>query len=115
METLKILNRKGSLFSPGDILTLMYIWDRKVSQRYWQLACAQSLIYTLIVKKEELDSATMQFPHTLNELESIAVARKLSINACKRLFTRIRSLATDEAAEEVQTYLAKQEGNDIVC
>lgn len=114
-ETLKILNRRASLFSPGDILTLLYIWDRKVNQRNWQLACAQSLIYNLIVKKEELDSATMQFPHTQNELESIALARKLSINACKYLFARIQSLATDEAAEEVQTYIAKQGGNDIVC
>lgn len=112
-ETLKILKRKGNLFSPGDILTLSYIWGRNVSQRNWELACAQSLIYTLIVIKEEMDHYTLKFPHTQNELEAIAVAKKLSMEDCKRLFTRIRSLATDEAAEQVRHYLRKQGCNDI--
>lgn len=114
-ETQKLLNHKGSLFSPGDILTLSYIWGREVSQRNWELACAQTLIYTLIVRKEEMDHCAMKFPHTLNEHESIAAVKQLSMESCKLLFTRIRSLATDDAAEEVRTYSRKQGSNEIFC
>lgn len=114
-ETIKLLNGKSSLFSPGDTLTLSYIGGRNVSQRNWELACAQSLIYTLIVEKEEIDHCTMKFPHTHNELESIALARQLSIESCELLFTRIRSLTTDAAAEEVRTHIRKQGSNDIFC
>ena len=98
-EAIKMLNLQGSLFSPGDELTLDYILGRTVSQQQWQLCCAQALIYSKIIIKEELSSSDGEFPHTRNEIQSIAAVKKLSIEQCRTLFQRIRSLTSAEAAD----------------
>ena len=103
-ETVKKLNLEGSLFSPGDELTLDYIFGRAVSRHKWQLCCAQSLIYSKIVTKEEISSSDCGFPHIRNEIESIAAVKKLSINNCRTLFQRIRSLSSVEAAAVTARY-----------
>ena len=103
-ETVKKLNLKGSLFSPGDELTLDYIFGRAVSRHKWQLCCAQSLIYQKIVTKEEISSTDGGFPHIRNEIESIAAVKKLSIDNCRTLFQRIRSLSSVEAAAVAARY-----------
>lgn len=104
-ETIKILNLHGSLFSPGDELTLDYIFGRSVSQQQWQLRCAQALIYSKIIIKEEILSADGEFPHTRNEIRSIAAVKKLSIEKCRTLFQRIRSVTSSEAADITEKYL----------
>ncbi len=102
-----MLNHTGSLFSPGDELTLSYIWGRSVSPATWELKCAQALIYSIIVRKEETFNTDETFPHTRNDIESIAVVKKLSIDACRILFQRIRTLPSEEAALLVKNYLKK--------
>ncbi len=104
-ETVKMLNLDGSLFSPGDELTLDYIFGRTVSRHKWQSCCARSLIYSKIVTKEEISSADGRFPHIRNEIESIAAVKKLSIEHCRTLFQRIRSLSSAEAAALTAQYL----------
>ncbi len=104
-EALKVLNLHGSLFSPGDELTLDYIFGRSVSQQKWQLCCAQALIYSKIIRKEEISSGDGEFPHTLNEIRSIVAVKKLSIEKCRTLFQRIRSLTSAEAADMTERYL----------
>lgn len=106
-ETIKILNNTGNLFNPGDILTLSYIWGQNISQAQWEQKCAQSLIYSKIVKKEEKCGTDARFPHTRNELESIASVEQLSTETCILLFQEIRWLSSDEAAEFVRNYLRK--------
>lgn len=106
-EAVRRLGLRGNIFSPGDKLTLYYIWGRKVSEQKWQLECARSLIYSKIVEKEEIVKAATEFPHTLNEFKSIAAVRKLSVEDCKRLFERVRYLPTEEAATEVSAYSKK--------
>ena len=116
-EAIKILNRKGNLFSPGDNLTLYYIWGRNVSRRKWEMGCAQSLIYSKIIQKEEILGGGTKFPHTCNELESIATVKQFSTETCRILFQLIRSLSSEEAADVVKTYLKKgkwQTSNDII-
>jgi len=107
-EALQFLHRKGSFFSPGDNLTLHYIWGRKVSQKKWEMFCAQSLIYSKIIKKEESLGDDTKFPHTLNELESIAAVKQLSTETCEILFQQIRALSSEDAVDVVNTYLKKQ-------
>lgn len=104
-EALKMLNLRGTLFSPGDELTLDYILGRSLSQQKMQLCCAQALIYSKIIIKEEISSGDGEFPHTRNEIESIAAVKKLSIEKCRTLFQRIRSLTTVEAADMTERYL----------
>jgi len=107
-EALQFLHRKGSFFSPGDNLTLHYIWGRNVSQKKWEMFCAQSLIYSIIIKKEESLGDDTKFPHTLNELESIAAVKQLSTETCETLFQQIRPLSSEDAADVVKTYLKRQ-------
>ncbi|MEE4254892.1 MAG: hypothetical protein V2I50_12695 [Desulfuromusa sp.] len=105
LEAIKMLNLHGNLFSPGDELTLDYILGRHVSQQQWQLCCAQALIYSKIIIKEEISGGDGEFPHARNEIESIAAVKKLSIEKCKNFFQRIRTLKSDEAADMIQRYL----------
>ena len=107
-EALHYLHRKGSLFSPGDNLTLHYIWGRNVSRKKWEMFCAQSLIYSKIIKKEESSGDDTKFPHTLNELESIALVKKLSTETCEILYQQIRTLSSEDAADAANTYLIRQ-------
>ncbi len=104
-ETLKMLNFRGSLFSPGDELTLDYILGRTVSQHQWQMCCAQALIYSKIIIKEEISSGDGEFPHTRNEIRSITAVKKLSLEKCRILFQQIRSLTSFEAAAMTERYL----------
>jgi len=106
-EAVKILNRRGNLFSPGDNLTLSYIYGREVNRRKWQKQCAQSLIYSKIVKNEEMLGGDTKFPHTHNEFESIALVNQLSTETCRILFQRIRSLSSQDAVEVVKNYITK--------
>ncbi len=105
-EVVKMLNLKGSLFSPGDELTLDYIFGRPVSTQRWQSCCAQSLIYSKIIAKEEMTSTDGGFPHIRNEIESIAAVKKLSVEKCRTLFQRIRSLPSVEAADMTTRYVS---------
>jgi hypothetical protein len=107
-EAIQFLQRKGSFFSPGDNLTLHYIGGRNVSQKKWELFCAQSLIYSKIIKKEENLEDDTKFPHTFNELESIAAVKQLSTEACEFLFQKIRTLSSENAVDIVNTHLKRQ-------
>lgn len=104
-EVTGLLNYKGGLFSPGDELTLSYIWGRKVSRREWELGCAQALIYSKIVSKEESFSGDETFPHARNEIESITAVKDLSVEACSLIFQRIRNLPTEDAVDAVKKYV----------
>lgn len=104
-EAIKMLNLHGSLFSPGDELTLDYIFGRSVSQQQWQSRCAQALIYSKIIIKDELPGADGEFPHTRSEIRSIAAVKRLSIEQCRTLFQQIRSVTSSEAAEITEKYL----------
>ena len=95
------ISNRGKIFSPGDHLTLMYIFGRKVRRATWQLLCAQSLIYTKIIKKEEIAGDDIQYPHKENEAATIGAVRRLSIEDCRMLFQRIRRLSSEQAAEVV--------------
>ena len=64
-------------------------------------------ILNKIVKKDETLSTDKVFPHTHNEIESIAAVKSLSVEACRTLFKIIRTLPSDEAALWVKNYLKK--------
>jgi len=104
-EIVKKMNQTGSLYSPGDELTLSYIWGQKVNKRKWQLKCAQTLIYSKIINKEETLTTDEVFPHARNEIESISAVQILSIEDCKTLFQKIRKLKIKESMILVKKYL----------
>lgn len=104
-ELIQRLGRKGSLYSPGDSLTLQYMRGRKVKRNKWELLCAQSLIYSLIAVKDELDDANSDYPHTNSDLDALQMAKQLSLEECEFLFTRIRPLSPAYGYAEVKRHL----------
>jgi hypothetical protein len=103
-EVVSILGDQSNLFSSGDELTLGYISGKAIDEQQWQRLCSQSLIYSKIIRKEEISSAAVKFPHTRNELETISIVKELSVASREKLFQRIRSLPTEQAAKIVRNY-----------
>lgn len=105
-EVTRSIGGGGRLVSPGDELTLEYMFDRPVRSRRSELLCAQALIYTKLVRKEEYDGEQEGFPHTINDMETIRIVRRLGLAGCRELFFALRSLDSVEASEYVQKYLS---------
>lgn len=104
-EIVKKMEHPGNLLSPGDILTLNYIWGQKVNRRKWELQCAQSLIYSKIISNEETLLSDEIYPHALEEIKALSTIQKLSAVECKSLFQNIRTLPPLESMATVQDYL----------
>ena len=102
---LHTLGKKGHLFGPGDLLTLMYIFHPTVAQPEREaLLAARSLIYSKIVAKEESTEDLNTLPHLRDELACIQIARRLSIDDCRRLFPLVRGAKSSEARGIVAEY-----------
>lgn len=109
-QTMKMLQLHGNIFSPGDELTLDYIFGRNVSRKKWQLSCARALIYSKIITTDEISGADGEFPHTRNEVDAIAAVNRLSLDECRALFQSIRSISSIEAADLTARYLRQKKG-----
>lgn len=98
------LGLSGSLFSPGDELTLHHLRGSGPEGGRAALLAARALIYAKIVTKEEQAGATGELPHTLDEYQAIKLVEGLDLVCCRELFGRIGGLSTREAREVVTTY-----------
>ena len=103
-EIIHLLNLKGSVFSPGDELTIDYMLNRRVSKKRWQELCSRALIYSKIIPKDEALSDERTFPHTRVEVNTINVVNRLSMTDCSEIFKRLKPLSTDDAALAVREY-----------
>ena len=105
---LHTLGKKGHLFGPGDLLTLMYIFHPTVAQpKREALLAARSLIYSKLVAKEESTEDLNSLPHLRDELACIQIARRLSTDDCRRLFPVVRRATSSDARQIVAEYLAE--------
>ena len=109
-QAMKLLHLDGNIFSPGDELTLDYIFGRNVSRKKWQLYCARALIYSKIITTDEISSGDGEFPHTHNENDAIAAVNRLALDECRALFQSIRSISSIEAADLTARYLRQKKG-----
>jgi len=107
-EIMRMLHLRGSIFSPGDALTLMYMFGRKVSPVTWKLLCAQSLIYSKIIQKEELMGDDIHYPHMKNEIASIKAVKQFTVEDCRILFEKMRRLSSKDAAGVVEKSLHRK-------
>ncbi len=96
-EAMRYLGVTGNMFSPGDELTLSYIFGKKQRQDRQDLLCAQALIYSKLVRKDEIRPSDIGYPHTRNDLETTKIVRQLSITDCRELFYRIRSHSIEDS------------------
>ncbi len=102
---LEKLNLHGSLFSPGDELTIAYLHEEDISLDQQDLLAARSLIYSKIVTKEEIEENSESYPHTRNEYEVIQLVNSLNIADCRHLFFNIRKLKTKYALQNVKKFI----------
>ncbi|MGD2024381.1 MAG: hypothetical protein PVH42_08630 [Desulfobacterales bacterium] len=105
---LQKLDEKGRLFGPGDLLTLLYIFNSSITQPQREaLLAARSLIYSKIIQKEESSQDVNLYPHLRDELACIQMARRLSIDDCQRLFPLVRKATWLDARQIVHDFLAQ--------
>ncbi len=97
-------------YSPGDLLTLAYIFHPGLSQKNWEsLLAARSIVYAKIIQKQENPGDTADFFHLTDEANCIRISSTLTLDDCRRLYPRIRPAGTDEARHIVETFVkAKQ-------
>ena len=100
------------LYSPGDQLTLFYIFHpRKAAIEQETRLAARSIIYSKIIHKEENTENGNAFFHMTDEKTCIRMVKKLSINDCRRLYGFIRQVQTLEARRIVENFLGRSPGN----
>jgi hypothetical protein len=103
------LGRKCHLFGPGDLLTLLYVFHPNLDGARHALLAARALIYNKVVVKEEQVPEKTAYPHTLDEIQSIALVNRLSMEDCRRLFEVTRRSSTARARQALYRHL-KQNG-----
>jgi hypothetical protein len=107
---LKILGKKRRLYSPGDQLTLLYIFQPNTAQPKREAAlAARSLIYAKLIAKEERTDDLHTLPHLRDELMCIQTASRLSLDDCRRLFPLVRRVDTKQAHQILAQYQASNE------
>lgn len=106
---LQSMAEKGHLYSPGDQLTLLYIFHPNISRPGQEkLLAARSMIYSKILEKNEFDDRLETFPHLRDELACIRAIRQLSLDDCKHLFPLIRRAGTLDARRIITEFLVKR-------
>jgi len=92
---------KKHAYSPGDLLTLMCMFNQVnvvKNRALLRLLAARSIIYTKILKKDELEAnESSLFPHTVDEIYCRKLVSALSYSDCAELFQKIRYKDSVEA------------------
>ncbi|MDJ0783445.1 MAG: hypothetical protein QNJ22_15825 [Desulfosarcinaceae bacterium] len=100
-SAVKALTGRTYLMAPGDRLTAVYLFTPQADDRRCRRLAAQSLIYNKIVTKVEMTASDAELPHLKDEWQAIRRVERLSLSACRRLFSHIRRLPTRRAREAV--------------
>jgi hypothetical protein len=105
------LGINGHLYSPGDRLTLLYVFHPTFQGTAREkILAARSLIYTKLIEKVELTDDVESFPHLRNEFACIQTVDRLLLEDCRNLFPDLRRTKTSAARKVVDEYLLKYSG-----
>jgi hypothetical protein len=96
--------RPKVLFGPGDVLTLLYIFNPRFDGEIADLLAARALVQNKLLIKDEITSDLETFPHTRDELESAHLVRKLSMEDCQRLLPIVSKLGVDQARQALAAF-----------
>jgi len=110
---LQLSNPHHHTYSPGDQLTLAYVFHPRLCNDKWEsLMAARSIIYSKIVQKEENLSDSSAFFHLTDEIDCIRTVRMLLLSDCRILYPLIRHADTAKArlavADHVTTHYQKR-------
>lgn len=90
---------RSHLYNPGDLLTLMLIFDRPPAIERQHLLAARSLIYNQLSVKEEMTANDDGYPDARDDLSVIQYVNRLSVDDCRELYGRIAGMATVAARQ----------------
>lgn len=94
------------ILSPGDLLTIHYILNKKKNDDYETLLAARSLIYIkLLIKEEMLPSRNEKTPHIKDEIMANELVKGLNAVQCEELFKKIRFQNRQKTLETLHLYL----------
>ncbi len=105
---LELSNPHQHTYSPGDQLTLAYVFHPGLSSEKWEtLMAARSIIYSKIIRKDEHVADDIAFFHLTDEIDCIRTVRMLSLTDCRTLYPMTRHAGTATArlavADHVKT------------
>jgi len=93
----------GLRYSPGDRLTLLYLFRPGFRHPVKEpLLAARAMIHAKILLKEESPEDPDRLPHLRDEAYCTRLVERLSLDACRLLFPEIRRLPTAEARRRVE-------------
>jgi hypothetical protein len=100
------LTGKRRVVVPGNILTAHYILCEKNNEEFETLQAARSIIYILILEKEEMiPSRAERNPHIKNEIDASEIVNKLTLNDCEELYGMIRFKEQNHRLSILKAYL----------
>jgi hypothetical protein len=109
--SLKALGRPRPM-GPGDLLTLLHIFNVSLTKQKEEVLAARSLIYIKLLCKEEMaPTADRATPHMDDELQACRLTADLTFQDCAALYPEIRRLPPEAAARAVRRYLQKNRDN----
>lgn len=95
---------KTRVYSPGDILTMRYIFGHSVSADQAELLCGRALVFNQTAVSEGAHE-TGYDPHDLRQQETILdMLDQLSISDCRTLFTATREMSRTSAIQHAADY-----------
>lgn len=90
-------------YSPGDRLTLRFIFRPRFRDPAWEtLLAARAMIHAKILLKEESMADPSGLPHLRDEAFCTQRVERLSLEDCRFLVPRLRGLTTSEARRLVE-------------
>lgn len=96
-------------YSPGDQLTLAYVFHPGLSSEKWEsLMAARSIIYSKIIRKEEHVSDDVAFFHLTDEIDCIRTVRMLSFTECRTLYSLTRHAGTEKTRLAVADHVRRR-------
>lgn len=103
----KSLGISRHLYGPGDVLTLHYLFHPDSRDPIEDVLAARALVFSKLIRKEEIAPRGEEFPHTRDELEVIELVKLLTLRDCAELYSAIRRQKTDAARALVTRHLAE--------
>lgn len=98
----------GHLYGPGDVLTLLLMFDPNRRHPIADLLSARALVFNKLIEKEEILDSDHPFPHTRDEVRTDWIVRRLSLTDCRALFPKLRRQKTAGARKMVSDYLRQK-------
>jgi hypothetical protein len=106
-EIYRAAGHHSHLYNPGDLLTLMLIFDHPPTIARQHLLAARSLVYNQLAVKEEMSPNEDRYPDARDDLSVIQYVNRLDFEACRHLYARIAGMAPLTARQAADGFAAR--------